>query len=255
MNYWLRICMDITPSMYNNKMAYISEINSINQYIDNNEWIYIEKEPLEIKRFIARSKHERHCHYFDIPICLRYKIQQHIQDISELAEYCDIEPLLSGMIQNPRMVRFTNSSSFNIEATFCIRCGNYMKGANRSFVLPTMKMARKSQCICVDDKYYTEYIYDILQLICYAKSNITAINSGEYISRHIIQLRGNIAKYNEWRKAGVPTCPYSSLDNLFSMCYSDSDDDDDNRTFVPDLDSGDEFVGYEIQYISSDDDA
>jgi hypothetical protein len=252
-NYWLRICMDITTSMYNKKMAYVSEINSIDHYIDKNEWIYIEHEPPEVKRFIVRSNHERHCHYLDIPICLRYKIQRHIQDIAELAEYCDIEPLVSGMIQNPRMVRLTDCSSFTIKATFCIRCGNYMKGANRSFVLPTKKIAIKAQCMCVDEKYYTEYIYDILQLIRYAKSNITAVNSSNYISRHIIQLRGNLAKYNDWRKAGVPTCPYSSLDNLTNMCYSDSDDDDDdNRTFVPDLDFEDEVVGYETQYISSD---
>ena len=140
------------------RSAYINEIQTIETdiYHTNRDLIYIEKEPDEIKRFLQKNdKYVRHCHRDFIPICLQYKIQQGIQEIAELTELCDIGRIMDGWIICPQIVRKTQTSQFQITATFCVRCGDYMKGANRSFRFPTRKVAILAQCAC-DYKYYTE---------------------------------------------------------------------------------------------------
>jgi len=258
------------------RSAYINEIQAMETdvYNNNHELIYVEKEPDEIRQFIPKIyEHNRHCHRDFIPLCLQYKIQQGIGDVAELAEYCDVGRILEGGIVCPQIVRKTQTSQFQITATFCVRCGDYLKGANRSFRFPTRKVAFSAQCAC-DYKYYTEYLCDVFRLLYYVKSNITVENSGDDIMDTIMGLRRNIQMYNLWATVSATVsanisseCPYvysnTDLANINNNRYCYSESDSDNDLFECDSDSsvvslfgigiGDSGIIDIISYISSED--
>ena len=255
------------------RLAYIDEINQMETdiYYTNISYVYIDKEPDEVKLHIPISmRNSRHCAPNAIPICLQYKIQQGIDEIADLSERCDIDCILDGRILCPQIMRKTQISQFQINATFCIQCGNYLKGANRSFRFPTRKVAKSAQCICTDNKYYTEYICDIFKLLYYAKSNITLDNTQGDIKGTMMGLRRNVQMYNIWclnTNISNTECPYViSFPNLSILCYSESDSDsniesdfesdfecDSNASTISMFGIGDSNIT-KLSYISSDDD-
>lgn len=251
----------ISLEMYDLKNIYVSELHSIDL---KPEKIYIEYEPYEIKQYITKNREARHCILNEnVPICLQYKIQQNIKKIAELAEFCYIDDLLNNIVLNPHINRYSQLSGLHVQATFCVKCGNYLVGANRSRTTPSRRLAIRAQCSCTDYKFYTEYVCDIYKLINFAKSNITVENSAYYTS-DIMLSQINIIKYNQWCKCdqnGISIiCPYASLSELVGLYYSESESETDME-FDCDTSSvgslfvfGDEIRDYEISYVSDIDD-
>ena len=257
----------ISLEMYTLKFIYVSDLHSIDL---KPEITYIEYEPPEIKQYITKNCEARHCvSNENLPICLQYKIQQNIKKIAELAEFCYIDDLLNNTVLNPHINRYNQLSGLHVRATFCVKCGNYLVGANRSHTTPSRRLAIRAQCSCTDDKFYTEYVCDIYKLINFAKSNITVENSVYYTS-DIMRSQINIIKYNQWCKGdqnGIGIiCPYASLSELVGLYYSESEPDTEfdmefDMEFDCDTSSvgslfgiGDEIRDYEVSYVSDVDD-
>jgi hypothetical protein len=203
-----------SPSILDDINSLIISNNISILEISSDTLINIENEPEEIKSLINTGFIiNNYVQYKYIPLALKYKINRNIANLEKMAKYMVIDEYT----QNPLCACYSHKSPIRFQILMCIQCGNYIIDKNS-----TKNVAKNAQCLCKENRYKSEYMSNVINLLLLHQTNINHTNKLQY-EDVITYMESQIIKYNN----------NTELNELEYSDSGDSDNDNDNDFKLP----------------------